>query len=368
MNLSKVNLLYVFFVALIALCGCVYSDDVEIAYYETSSSSSSEAIVDTIEYVQPPKLSCKENLAIRQYNEDGVLRWNYDYKIGQFAFWGSQTLGVSFDLHAREVYTYDGNSDNIWMNADEFNTYNERYSKLVQVDSLLLITRFSEEPKYGSQKLCNSLDFGKNWNCKLIDTARVYLASDEKLFYFQQNKQLSYSADGENWTAFSVPNNTSELENAFMKDDEHFLFFDSGDLYWTKDFVTWDSSHVPVKVRGTKVAYGNGVFVYAGSWSEIFYSRDLIKWDRAKNYGGSPWFNDIIFANGMFVAVGTSSESSLSKSVVTSYNGKDFERQGTCGHAYEYSAVYYDGKGKFYITQGSYFNIFQLEEPQKSLP
>ena len=350
-DVKNIGTLFIFF--LLAICWSC-SVDASDSFGNDSVPSSSSISNDTIEYIKPPELSCKEILALREYDQDNKPFWDYYYDIRYYVFLDNKILG--FNKH-NTVYYIDYGKDSVWTKTtnlfgDSSGVVTDHEPNLI--DSILIVTRKLAE----NYQVCRTVEFFDNWVCTSFGTDEINVINDGMYFYLETKDQLKYSSDGISWIPLDV--SIKHLKNGFMKDSTHFIFSSWGNLYWSNNLVHWDSTSIPIEQSGRKVVYGNGVFVYAGPWGELLYSTDLKKWSPASKGGGSPWLEDLIFANGFFIAVGTASSMGNTKIVLTSYNGKDFKSQTYCGETDRCTSISYDGHEKFYIRNDSGMEIYQL--------
>ena len=331
----------------------------------TAEESSSSAVEDTIPYAEPPTFHCEEIIAISVDPEDSSKgSWDYEYNLS--GLFTNEDKLLSFDR--RKSRTISRNYDEKHWKSSYItsNSYDELVGTPCKFASTLIALQkkviYQDSKKDSSLNLCKSEDFGESWECESRKYAETNLVCEEKLVYLQEDNNLFYSSNGKDWIPFNLPEadtsrqtgyfkGNGNIQSAFMKDSLHFILMLGGILYWTHDFNNFESSYIPVYYSGTKVVYGNDVFVYAGSWNQMFYSTDLVTWKSTNRKCLSrcePWFTDIIFENGMFVAVGSHGSSTTSNIVMNSVNGKDFLEQPTCGETGMYGFVYHDGQGKFY--------------------
>ncbi|MCQ2050515.1 MAG: hypothetical protein MJZ22_05905 [Candidatus Saccharibacteria bacterium] len=351
--------------------GCVEKPDEEFWDENADESSSSEtkndsleSSVDTLEYVKPPHLTCKEVITQEEYDlADSTIYYNYWGEA--FAFWNNEIMRFTGN---RKIFKRKL-GENLWTNVSvQGDSVFSTYSFVAQKDSIVMAKRhrFYRDEQFAEHyenSLCQTMDMGETWTCDKADSADFNAVSDGMYFYFQRGSLQQYSLDGVIWNDFHLPH-SDMIRNAFVVDGVHFFYTRESDLFSSTDFQNWDSTHVPVFQGGTKVVYGNGVFVYAGAWGELKYSTDLVTWKESKRVCPScrdPWFNDVVFEEGMFIVVGSSHPDRSTKVILTSYNGQDFEEQEDCDSELDYDAVYYDRNGHFYITNGCDYYVFQKD-------
>ena len=333
--------------------------------YENTSSSSG----DTIAYATPPTLSCENVSFLPVYRGEEGTVLDSSYSVKQIIFRENGDVVLLGDVQDYEQTKGFGVWTDEYYFGNDYNTNESAfmYYGLCTKGKTSIVQRRSPDGMY---KICVSKDDAESWNCSLSDSNLYYLACDDDYFYLQKDNNITYSADGITWNALDFPDSTinelvsgNRIRNAFSEDSLHFIFMTSGAyLLYSSDMVHWNYATVPVTQSGTKIAYGNGVYVYAGAWGQLLYSTDLVEWKKTNIVceSCSPWYEDIIFANGMFVAVGSANSFTTSKILMTSKNGKDFAAQDACGPASDYDLVRY-GNGKFYVLNGWSLITFQTE-------
>ena len=115
-----------------------------------------------------------------------------------------------------------------------------------------------------------------------------------------------YSSDAETWTAASVPSvNLLGASSAACENGRFFILSlqaTSQSFFTSANGTSWTSIFLGVAAVMTSVAYGAGVWVVVGQ-SRIVSSPDGTTWTARVTTGT---FTSVIFANGLFVAVGVS--------------------------------------------------------------
>ena len=328
---------------------------------EEGESNAEIASHDTIEYVEPPSFRCEEIVAIQVEDSSGNIDWDYDYSISYLDIHDGGMMGFAAYNQINKVYQRKA-ADDVWTITSGIYPF---HTPPCRVGSVVLGQNFTHHDYY-EYELCRKDDEDEKWSCSFTDTTGFSFACDD-YFYFLRGSTLLYSSDGIDWKPFSFGQEGAffgGLGNAFMIDSLHYIYTGHSRLLWSKDLVTWDSAYVPVRQGATKVVYGNGVFVYAGAWSELQYSTDLKEWKKAKLQCPSchsPWFSDIVFDKGVFFVVGSATEFSTTKIALASVNGVDFLEQPACGGADDFDKVYSDGKGDFYAMQNQHYSIFHRD-------
>ena len=332
-----------------------------------SSAGDGTVPEDTIEYIEPPSFRCEEVSSILVRDGNGNVDLHSDYLISYLDFHNGNMMGFYGFNGIDTIYHKKGTSD-VWSTSEAFFSW---YVPPCRVGSVVLghSSREVWDPvsgrNYTTFELCRSDDDGENWECFQRDSSSFTLVCDEDFFYLLRGNTFQYSSDGLQWEPLNVSIDNEAflggLKNAFKVDSIHYIYSNRSQLLWTSNFKTWDSTYVPVKQSGTKLVYGNGVFVYAGAWSELLYSTDLKEWKKAKIECPScqnQWYDDIVFDNGVFFVVGSASDMSTTRVALASVNGVDFVEQPSCGMNDDYDHVYSDSKGNFYAMQGGHYSIF----------
>lgn len=103
------------------------------------------------------------------------------------------------------------------------------------------------------------------------------------------------------------------------------LILVTGSVCAADPLATWHVRHSPESVAEEElegVAFGNGRWVVVGGDGTILSSPDGVEWGEEVNPLGSVGFSDVVFGNGMFVAVGRAWNS-----LITSPDGKTWTKQ-----------------------------------------
>lgn len=118
-----------------------------------------------------------------------------------------------------------------------------------------------------------------------------------------------YSADGNNWTAASLPTGgilgTSTGCIAYL--NGNYLIGGANttqSIATSSDGINWTVRTNPTTTGINQFAFGASTYVAVGANGNIFSSTDLVTW--TSRAAGASTFSDVIFANGQFVAVGAS--------------------------------------------------------------
>lgn len=224
-------------------------------------------------------------------------------------------------------------------------------------DNLLYV----EEKNYfigtNGTNIATSYD-GENWDFKNIEntqTLRGVCYGDGK-FVVVGDSTILLSLDGETWTQVYTPDSRA---SKVVYSGDHQLFVavsSSGNYFYTSpDGETWERrtyNRSMTSVYG--LAYGNGVFVEVGS--DIQYSSDGITWSSAT--GMTPRESrSIVFSNGLFMAVGYSTDASGDwGAICVSNNGINWRHKYTTLNIILYSVAFANG---IFVIGGN--NGFMLE-------
>lgn len=137
------------------------------------------------------------------------------------------------------------------------------------------------------------------------------------------NSGVYQSSDGLQWSIlFYYTGGISDIIYAYDHSRTPYLAASKdGKIFYSDDGENWDEgASEPVSGRQS-LSYGNNMYVMAGPHGQIRYTNSPFNtkaWNVAKATGSEDW-NDVTFANRMFVAVGNGGN------IGRSANGKDWE-------------------------------------------
>lgn len=142
----------------------------------------------------------------------------------------------------------------------------------------------------------------------------------------QSNKYI-YSTDGENWSEGTLPVTSYWYQVDFIKDRFYIANNVGYQIYSSKDGVHWETILTTKMGNGqvsaaAKIVYGNGVFVAIGtstaSKGYIAYSYDTKTWYVVEQPYKDKTLKDICYGNGIFIAT----PNGASNQYIYSYDGK----------------------------------------------
>jgi hypothetical protein len=141
-----------------------------------------------------------------------------------------------------------------------------------------------------------------------------------------------YSTDGSSWKIATLPYSLEWTELVYGKNGFIAMTHGPSKMAHSVDGIVWTEISAPTQPQTGStfpdwdvIAYGNGKYVVLGATGTFAYSSDGITWTSSELNSMTPpvgsWF-DIIYANGMFVAVscGKSDNGTFSVSPVSAYS------------------------------------------------
>lgn len=154
------------------------------------------------------------------------------------------------------------------------------------------------------------------------------------------------STDGVNWTYKSrCPNISTSASIAYGAGMYVAVAYGGNFINYSTDLITWVSVSTPAGMN--RVIYDNGIFVAVGRSTYLIYSStDGITWTQ-RSTGGSGEYNDVIYAGGRFVAVGTSAI------FQTSTDGITWSARGPMATSQTQYQVAYSSSLSLYISVGA---------------
>lgn len=163
------------------------------------------------------------------------------------------------------------------------------------------------------------------------------------------NSRVVTSTDGANWT-LSSPGAYGSLRRVRFVNGEFAAVGTSDKILFSSDGIAWTPRTLP-SAGSWDVAYGNGVYVVAGS--SAYVSSNGIDWVRIST-PGSATMDSVVFGNGRFVA--TRVTSFPSSQSLYSTNGTDWLQGGnapTSGNGHQ-------GLGDLIFTDGIFLGAGTL--------
>lgn len=143
------------------------------------------------------------------------------------------------------------------------------------------------------------------------------------------------------WAGYSANNNLSDVTYG----SGLFVVTGSGGTYTSPDGITWTSRTGP-GTTPNDIIFGNGMFVAVGQNGNLYTSPDGITWTSRTSGLGSVSLGSVCYGNGLFVVFGLSTSFSTSPDGITWTT-----RTGGFGTTYlSYSAAYGNG---FFVAVGN---------------
>ena len=167
--------------------------------------------------------------------------------------------------------------------------------------------------------------------------------------YGGPTNQAAYSADGVTWTATTMPS-TAYWTDITYADNKFVAVSDSGAAL-SADGITWTATTMP-SAGYSKVTYGDLRFVATATAvpSRAAYSTDGINW--TENSMGVNYINDLIWAGGKFVAVGSQGNAAYSTDGVTWTQATSLVSNIASGDQRAWDSITH-GNGKFVINSAN---------------
>jgi len=154
---------------------------------------------------------------------------------------------------------------------------------------------------------------------------------------------VAYSSDLVTWTGGSFPSTASTI-NRLIFANSLFVAVGASSCFTSSDGITWTSRTIPAGTY-TDVIYANGLYVAYGSSGILSTSPDGITW--TSRSAGSNDHNQIIYANSLFVAVAQSGTIRTSADGITwtaRTSGTTVDLNGVCWNGSNYVAVGNNGR------------------------
>src|SRR6266850_6707133 len=147
---------------------------------------------------------------------------------------------------------------------------------------------------------------------------------ENNIFVTGDNQGNIWVADGNNlnnWNKANLPsyafNSVKAIAYGKRSSDGKGIFVAAGDVQqlnystiYSFDGQNWSHPNQYIVITINDIIFANGMFVGVGSYLEasgIFYSIDGVTWTTAQGLSGSATFSAITYANNLFVAVAQSS-------------------------------------------------------------
>jgi len=180
---------------------------------------------------------------------------------------------------------------------------------------------------------------------------------------FLRSGIIGYSSDGETWTLVEDGSFGAKVFNCVAYGNGQFIAGGfEGKAVYSSDGKTWSViPGSPLKETVRIIAYGNGRFIvcsyFRGRDPKILYSDDGINWTPISKppFNRDP-INNIVYANGIFIAVSNSARMAYSSNGKTWHSGSDGGSliiRPLEGTGDDLGGIAY-GNGRFVIGCGSY--------------
>ena len=166
--------------------------------------------------------------------------------------------------------------------------------------------------------------------------------------------RAAISLDGKDWS-FSEQLFRKTLLKGIVYANDKFVAVGAGEntMYTSVDGVEWTINNIDTRGSSLEdIIYQGNIFYAVGGNSDVFTSKDTIKWDHHETVKNSS-IDEIFYAGGRFVAVG------YSGNIITSTNGTDWEKRssGTTAHLNDVHYAY----GKYFVV-GSHGTILVSDD------
>jgi hypothetical protein len=200
----------------------------------------------------------------------------------------------------------------------------------------------------GSSNQAYSTDNGREWHGVNSPLAGGYysIAYGNGVFVTTSNDSQAYSTDnGQSWNVvtspISIPNDARYRNIAFGNNTFVAVSEYGQHAYSIDDGLSWTSS--PSSSTGRCVAFGNGVFVMGGYYSQAYSINNGLTWTDV--YSNTGYWYDISFGNNTFVLLSSISDNTSysTDNGITWYASEQFPENG-----YWVSTAF--GNGVFVIT------------------
>ena len=344
------------------------------SYYDLSSSSR-----DSLEYIEPPRLSGREYnpdfnaimeyIAFPLYNDGKWLMARYNsVKVGPRSTYSDYERHFVFFVSRDDMKT--------WEKADSLRCNDYRDIRWAFVWNGRFYYVFRDAVDSTRKFFFNSED-GIHWD----STAVVGLPAESRNavlgnanFYVANNKVFAMNitpcyvtSDLETWQEMKLQggenacgNNVAWGEPGYRMSGGH------GVILYSDDGVIWDSVSTNGSLNGYEIAYGNGVFVRAtyNGRDALQWSRDGFEWNSVNyvnsNYS-SIFYNGVVFEGGIFLAYGGGMMRGSRSFLLASVNGQDWVEQDKVAYRDILRIVYGNGRYVASIYGEDYFAVFQKD-------
>lgn len=348
----------------------------------SSSSSVSSSSKDSLEYVEPPKLSGWE------YNPD------FNAIIGYLApplyNDGKWVMARFNSVKIGPLNTYSDYESNFvfFVSRDDMATWEETVSlKCNRSDDIKSAFVWNGRFYYAFRDVLDSMrtfffssEDGVRWDSIAIVGLPANVKDDvvrKADFHVVNNKVFavgrspwvckvpSYvTSDMESWQEMKLRDGGSACGNNVTWGEPGYRMADGNIIMYSDDGVIWDSTSTNSS-HSYKIAYGNGVFVRAAynGRDALQWSRDGFEWNPPNyvNSNGSVIFYDgVVFEDGIFLAYGGGMMAGTRSYLLVSVNGQDWVEQDKVAYSEIERIVYGNGRYLATISDGSYA-IFQKE-------
>ena len=141
--------------------------------------------------------------------------------------------------------------------------------------------------------------------------------------------EAMYSTNAIDWTAFNISagsywdDRRGSYYNSAIFQNNNFYVLNNKIILYSSDLVTWNAADLPTGIDWMGICYGSDKFVIVGRPTDggaarIAYSYDAINWITRTLQTDNKAFQNIIYANNMFVATPYSPSPN---EIISSYDG-----------------------------------------------
>ena len=350
-------------------------NDISSSSYEGESSSS----LDSLEYVEPPKLSGREynpdfnaiinHLAPPLYNDGKWIMARFEKERVGLTDYGLPIYDTYyvFFVSKDDMATWEKTDTLRCSRYDDVKsafTWNGRFYYLFHVDKESTFFFSSED--------------GSQWDSVPVVGLPAEFLKDEVLqkadFHVANNKVFAtgvdpcyVSSDLETWQEMKLRDGGSACgNNVAWGEPGYRMSSGSGVIKYSDDGIIWDSTSTSGTLNGYKIAFGNGVYVrgtYNGG-DALQWSRDGLEWHRANFMNSNPssiFYEGVVFGGGLFVAYGGGMMAGSTSYLLVSENGQDWMEQDKVAYRDIERVVYGNGKYVATIYGENYYAVFQKE-------
>lgn len=344
------------------------------SYYDLSSSSR-----DSLEYIEPPRLSGREYnpdfnaimeyIAFPLYNDGKWLMARYNsVKVGPFSSYSDYESHFVFFVSTDDMIS--------WEKTDSLrcNDFEDMKSAFVWNGRFYYVFRDAVD---STRKFFFNSEDGVHWDSMAVvglpaEFKNAVLGKAD--FYVANNKVFAVNnipcyvtSDLVTWQEMKLRDGGAACgNNVAWGEPGYRMSGDHGVIMYSDDGVIWDSVSTNGSLNGYEIAYGNGVFVratYSGR-EALQWSRDGLEWNPV-NYVNSDYssiyYKGVVFEGGIFLAYGGGMMMGSRSFLLVSVNGQDWVEQDQVAYRDIQRIVYGNGRYVASIYGEYYFAVFQKD-------